>query len=170
MAKRRIYDAELHAQFVTFSCFHRRRLLDHDRAKKIVISHLASELHRTGATCCGFVVMPDHVHAIIWFPESGCLSDFMKQWKQRSSRQIKTLFRDHLHGYADRIDPTEPVWQPGYYPFNLYTEGKAREKVDYMHTNPVKAGLVERAVDWPFGSARYWLLGKSVGVPIRWVF
>ena len=39
-----------------------------------------------------------------------------------------------------------------------------------MHTNPVKAGFVERAVDWQFSSARYWLLGKSVGVPIRWVF
>ena len=97
MAKRRIYDAELHAQFVTFSCFHRRRLLDHDRAKKIVISHLASELHRTGATCCGFVVMPDHVHAIVWFPELGCLSDFMKQWKQRSSRGENVGSREKPH-------------------------------------------------------------------------
>ena len=127
MAERRIYDDELHAQFVTFSCFHRRRLLDHDRAKKIVISHLAIELHHTGATCCGFVVMPDHVHAIIWFPQTGCLSDFMKQWKQRSSRQIKTLFREHLHGYAERIDLSEPIWQARYYPFNLYSEAKAKE-------------------------------------------
>ena len=36
MAKRRIYDDELHAQFVTFSCYRRRRLLDHPSARQVV--------------------------------------------------------------------------------------------------------------------------------------
>ena len=52
-----------------------------------------------------------------------------------------------------------------YYPFNLYSEAKAKEKIDDLHANPVKACLVERAVDWQFGSARHRLLGKSVGPP-----
>ena len=47
MAKRAIYDDELHAHFVTFSCYRRRRLLDHDRAKRIVLGVLNSQL--TGA-------------------------------------------------------------------------------------------------------------------------
>ncbi len=70
MPGRRIYDDELHAQFVTFSCYHRRRLLDHARARQVVISLLATELTTHEGTCCGFVVMPDHVHAIVWFHES----------------------------------------------------------------------------------------------------
>ena len=78
MAKRRIYDDELHAQFVTFSCYRRRRLLDHPRARQVVMGVLADELRKREGICCGFVVMPDHVHAIVWFPEAGCLSSFMQ--------------------------------------------------------------------------------------------
>jgi hypothetical protein len=42
--KRDIFDDERHSQFVTFSCFGRRRLLDHERAKRIVIGVLGSQL------------------------------------------------------------------------------------------------------------------------------
>ena len=85
MSRRCIYDDELHAQFVTFSCYRRRRLLDHARARQVVISLLATELATHEGTCCGFVVMPDHVHAIVWFHEPGRLSHFMKQWPPRNS-------------------------------------------------------------------------------------
>ena len=44
MSRRRFYDDELHAQFITFSCYNRRKLLDKDRAKKIVIGTLGSQL------------------------------------------------------------------------------------------------------------------------------
>ncbi|NQU22166.1 MAG: hypothetical protein HQ567_12855 [Candidatus Nealsonbacteria bacterium] len=45
MSKRRFYDDELHAQFVTFSCcYRRRRLLDHADSRQIVVSQLATEL------------------------------------------------------------------------------------------------------------------------------
>ncbi|MGD9854323.1 MAG: hypothetical protein AB7U20_05165 [Planctomycetaceae bacterium] len=40
MVDRRVYDSERHAHFVTFSCYRRRELLQHDQAKRIVIGHL----------------------------------------------------------------------------------------------------------------------------------
>ena len=169
MFKRRIYDDELHVHFVTFSCFKRRKLLDHDRAKKVVMGVLASQIHKQEATCVGFVVMPEHVHGLVWFRRPGQLSFFMKQWKQRSSVQIKKLMREKLVRYGRAIDLSEPVWQARYYPFNVYTDEKLHEKLDYMHNNPVAAGLVARAIDWQFSSARHYLLGKSVGVPVNWV-
>jgi len=107
MARRRIHDDELHAQFVTFSCCRRRRSLDHPRARRIVMGVLAAQLKKHDGTCCGFFV---------------------------------------------------------------YTEKKALEKLDDMHKNPVTAGLVEQACDWPWSSARYHEQGKSVGVPLGWVF
>ena len=118
--------------------------------------------------CIGFVLMPNHVHALIWFAETGQLSHFMKQWKQRTSVQIKSAFRQMLHSYAEQIDLAQPVWQPRYYPFNVFSERKMQEKLDYMHANPVRAGLVKRAIDLPWSSARYYFLGRSVGVPIQW--
>jgi len=38
-----------------------------------------------------------------------------------------------------------------------------------MHTNPVKAGLVERADDWRWSSARWYTRRQTVGVPISWI-
>lgn len=170
MTNRRVYDNELHAQFVTFSCYRRRRLLDHPRGKQIVISFLAEELSARDGVCPGFVVMPDHVHAIIWFPEPGQLISFMKQWKQRTSLQLKKFVRGQLDQYARSFDRKDPFWQPRYFPFNLYSEKKAKEKHDYMHMNPVRAGLVEKPCDWAWSSAQYYELGQSVGVPIQWIF
>ena len=170
MAKRRIYDDEFHAQFVTFSCYRRRQLLNHPRARQVVMAILSEELGKSEGTCCGFVVMPDHVHAILWFPRSGCLSPFMQTWKSRASRPLKKLTRGQMQEYAQAIDPREPFWQPKYYPFNLFTEKKAIEKLDYMHLNPVRAGLAGAATEWRWSSARYYIDGASVGVPLGWVF
>ena len=38
-----------------------------------------------------------------------------------------------------------------------------------MHLNPVRAGLVDKAVNWQWSSARWYELGRIVGVPIQWV-
>jgi len=170
MAKRRMHDDEGQAQFVTFSCHRRRRLLGHARARQVVISLLASELMTHEGICSGFVIMPDHVHAIVWFSQPGRLSHFMKQWKQKSSVRLKKFIHGQLPEYSRKIGRKDPFWQPRYYPFNLYSEKKAREKLDYMHLNPVRAGLVEKATDWAWSSARYFEDGRSVGVPLEWIF
>jgi putative transposase len=169
MVSKRTYDREGHAHFVTFSCYRRRRLLDHDRAKRVVLGVLNSQLAFQDGRCVGFVVMPDHVHAVVWFPAPDQLSHFMKQWKQRSSVQIKEFLRSTLVHYGDAIDPSDPFWQPRYYDVNLYSEAKVEEKLAYMHQNPVRAGLVPRPCDWPWSSARYYEQGRSVGVPVTWL-
>jgi putative transposase len=169
MVSRRTYDREGHAHFVTFSCFRRRRLLDDDRAKRVVLGVLNAQLALQRGRCAGFVVMPDHVHAIVWLPGPDQLSHFMKQWKQRSSVQIKRLLRDRLVRYAAAVDPADPFWQPRYYDFNLFSESKMQEKLAYMHQNPVRAGLVRQPWEWPWSSAGYYERGRSVGVPVAWL-
>jgi putative transposase len=105
----------------------------------------------------------------VWFPIPGQLSVFMQQWKRLSSRHIARLVRSKLVHYAERIGPDDPFWQAKYYPFNLYGEEKVREKLTYMHEDPVRAGLIAHPCDWAFSSARYYEQGRSVGVPIRWI-
>ncbi|MEX0704611.1 MAG: transposase [Planctomycetales bacterium] len=166
--RRRVYDDEKHVQFVTFSCYRRRKLLEPDRAKRIVIGGLGSYLAADGGLCLGFVVMPDHVHAMIWFPEVRRLSRFMNEWKSRTSATIKELYRRSFPNYSATVGDADPVWQARYYGFNVFTRGKAEGKLDYMHLNPVRAGLVERAIDWRWSSARWYLEGRPVGLPIRW--
>jgi len=168
MVTKRTFDREGHAHFVTFSCYRRRRLLDHDHAKKVVLGVLNSQLSRQAGRCVGFVVMPDHVHAVVWFPKPDQISHFMKQWKQRSSIHTKRLVRSLLIRYAETFDLSEPVWQAGFYDFNLFTGRKMEEKLAYVHQNPVRAGLVRMPCEWPWSSARFYETGQSVGVPITW--
>jgi len=46
-------------------------------------------------------------------------------------------------------------------PFNVYTEKKCREKLEYMHNNPVKRRLVTAPGDWPWSSWRFYNLGDA---------
>ena len=166
MRHRKVFDRDGHAHFVTFSCYKRRHLLDSSRARRIVVGILASQLAKQGGVCIGFVVMPHHVHALVWFPADDQLSHFMKQWKQRASVQIKKFLKSHRAAYVSHISLSDPVWQARYYDHNVYSRRKLMEKLRYMHRNPVRSGLAASPHDWACSSARWYELGQPVGVPI----
>lgn len=167
--RRRIYDQELFAHFVTFSVERRRRLLDFDHPKRIVLGVLNEELEAFEARCVGYVIMPNHVHAVIWLPKTGQLSQFMKAWKQKSSFHIRDWYRENAEEYDEAHREGARFWQPKYYAFEIYKREKLEEKLQYMHENPVRAGLVTRATDWRWSSARWYVWQQTVGIPIRWV-
>ena len=167
MDSKRTYDIAGHAHFITFSCYKRRRLLYTDTAKRIVISILASEIKKHNAQCSGFVIMPEHVHAIVRFSETGQLNEFMKQWKGKSSLRIKRYLLDILARYNSFLQPEEPVWQRKYYDLNIYSYKKLYEKLTYMHENPIAVGLVNKAEEWPYSSAVWYTSRRSVGVPLQ---
>ncbi|MBF0497650.1 MAG: transposase [Deltaproteobacteria bacterium] len=163
MPTRRIFNIKGHAHFVTFSCYHRRRLLNHDRAKQIVLSVFALQVEKQQVESMGFVIMPDHVHSLIMFSGDGdnTIGSFMKQWKQQSSVQLKKFLSSTLTEYTSKISLADPVWQRRYYDYNVYSERKLTEKLEYMHNNPVRAGLVRKASDWRYSSAWFYEYGKA---------
>jgi putative transposase len=168
---RRIADDALYCHFITFSCDRRRRLLDLDQPKRILLGHLNAQMDRQSAKCVGFVVMPDHVHAIIWFPETGQLRRFIQSWKRLSSHDIRKWYREFEPEYfrKENIDFGDRFWTPKYYAFEIYAREKLVEKLNYMHLNPVRAGLVENAMDYKWSTARWYGERRTVGVPIEWV-
>jgi putative transposase len=168
MPKRRVHSEGTYAHFVTFSCYKRRTFLKPDIGKQIVLGTLNQQLAEHNGVCSGFVIMLDHVHAIVWFPEEHQISLFMDKWKEQSSKQIAAMYAKKFAAYWSKLDPGDPVWQARYYGFNISTEKKLTEKLEYMHNNPVRAGLVKEMCDWRWSSARFWQLGKAVGVPLSW--
>jgi len=50
------------------------------------------------------------------------------------------------------------IWQRRFVPFNVYTDKKRLEKLNYMHNNPVKRGLVSAPGEWPWSSWRFYNL------------
>jgi putative transposase len=168
MSDRRIIDDQLYVHFVTFGVDRRRRLLDLDQPRRILLGVLNEQLGLQDARCVGFVLMPDHVHLMVWFPEAGQLSKFMHGLKRKSSFRIRNWYRENAESYSAEFGEADRFWTPKYYSFEVYSDQKLEEKLDYMHLNPVRAGLVERAVDWRWSSARKYILNRTVGVPIQW--
>lgn len=111
--RRKVHDSGGRAHLVTFSCYRRRRLLDDDRAKRIVIHFLDEELKKAGGSCIGFLIMPDHGHALLHFRDSGIISRFIQQWKRKSSNRLKKFLNEHLRAYVSAVDQGEPMWQVG---------------------------------------------------------
>ncbi|WP_254513186.1 REP-associated tyrosine transposase [Anatilimnocola floriformis] len=155
--------------FITFNVYRRRRLLDLDQPKRIILGVLEALRLQAGLKCIGFVIMPNHVHALLWIPAGQSLSFVMHEWKRRSSLLIRTWYTAKAANYFREFGMGRRFWQPKYYPFEIESREKAEEILDYMHLNPTRSQLVQRAVDWKWSSARWYLARRTVGVPIEWV-
>ncbi|MES2793345.1 MAG: hypothetical protein V4719_27285 [Planctomycetota bacterium] len=86
-----------------------------------------------------------------------------------SSFEIRKWYSDRAPSDFQEFGPGDRFWQPKSYCFHLNSAGKIQEKLEYIHLNPQRAGLVRRAVDWRWSSARWYLQQRSVGVPISWI-
>ncbi len=164
--RRRQFHDQRYVHFVTFSVYRRRRLLELDQPNRIVLGVLNHQLDAFAAQCVGFVLMPDHVHALIWLPDPKELSRFLHGWKRMSSFTVRAWYAPNY--FAD-FGPGNRFWQPKFYAFQIYSQQKLFEKLTYMHENPVRARLAVRAVDWRWSSARWYLERRSVGVPLTWI-
>ena len=52
-------------------------------------------------------------------------------------------------------------WQARFYDFNVYSSRKLREKLQYMHANPVERGLVKNASEWIWSSVSFYEKGET---------
>ncbi len=70
---------------------------------------------------------------------------------------------------ATRDESHFRLWQRRYHPFNVYSEGKRREKLNYMHNNPAKRGLVSSPGDWPWSSWRFYFQQDAPILRMDWL-
>ncbi len=110
--------------------------------------------------------MPNHVHAILSVAPEKTIASFLQPWKKTSSYRIKQFYAQELTQYHDLCPEDCPIWQSKFYDFNLESDKKFFEKLEYMHTNPVSAGLAPTIIDWAWSSARFYEIGEEVGVKI----
>ena len=90
-----------------------------------------------------WVIMPNHVHALIEQKENWPLSKIVQSWKRHSSRQIHKLDSSTIN----------PLWQRDYWDRFVRNEQHYYTTKHYIEANPVKAGLVTSAEQWPWSSA-----------------
>ena len=64
-------------------------------------------------------------------------------------------------GFARGEGNLQRFWQPRFYDFNVWSEKKVREKLEYMHANPVTRKLVVHPKDWPWSSWSFYAKGDA---------
>jgi putative transposase len=152
----RIYgQGDLH--FVTFSCYRRQRLMERVAARNLFVKVLGDVRERYEFALAGFVVMPEHVHLLIGEPKKGNPSKVIQALKQSVSRRLRSKSRRKSSPNQLRLgfavaEKYPRLWQRRFYDFNVWSYKKKLEKLKYMHSNPVKRGLVKDPKDWPWSS------------------
>ncbi|WP_394849145.1 transposase [Pendulispora brunnea] len=88
-----------------------------------------------------WVIMPNHVHVLVRPLADHSLGEILHSWKSFTAKKIRAL-----------IGGTGAVWQREYFDRMIRNERHLLAATRYVHENPVAAGLVLRAMDWPFSS------------------
>ncbi len=100
--------------------------------------HFAGERYDIGP----WVIMPNHVHILIRVHERRSLENILRSWKSFTAKRIMAVA-----GVA------APVWLDDYWDRFIRDEGHWLNTKAYIENNPVSAGLVGKAADWPWSSA-----------------
>ena len=125
--------------FLTSTVADRRPVLAFEQGHETLVREWKISAEKYGWRVGRYAVMPDHVHFFAAeTPRSRPLSLFVGKWKEYASKSL-------------RAGPVPDFqWQEEFFDHVLRTGESYREKCAYVRENPVRAGLVERAEEWPF--------------------
>ncbi len=172
---------------LTFSCYQRWPLLTNEVWREMLAESIDRAMEGHGYRLAAFVFMPEHLHLIVYpLLEADGIDDVLKAIKRPFSYRIKQLLIQSGSRLLSRLTirqrpgvMTFRYWQEGPgYDRNLIQPSAAMTAIDYLHHNPIRRGLVTRAVDWKWSSARYYLrdpprqyppLPTLHSLPVEWL-
>jgi len=173
----RIRAEERYAYFVTCSVVKWLPLFVQDTYRRIVLDSMAYVREHKMTQLNAFVVMPTHLHAVLWPQEGVNVSNVLRDFKRYTSRSIsreatrrserqylKVFAAARRRGRAQGVSQYQ-VWQEGSHAEAVYGDEFARQKIEYIHNNPVRAELVASPEDWLYSSARAYLLAQPTYPP-----
>ena len=163
MTKLRHYDHTGTARFVTFSCYRYLPGLQSNGTKALFMRHLDAAREKHRFQLLGYVVMPDHVHLVLYPPDGMKLGLVVREIESKTAREH---FAQTMGPIPDAASATKRVfWNRRCYDHNCRTPERTLEKINYCHMNPVKSGLVRDPGEWEWSSYN-WYEGLR-DVPIR---
>ncbi|REK20705.1 MAG: hypothetical protein DWQ45_05595 [Planctomycetota bacterium] len=150
---------------LTFSCYQRMPLLTNDTWRRYLSDSIGSSCREQRFRLVAFVFMPEHVHLIVDpLDEEPDIGTFLAAVKRPVSARVKQTLVQRGSRLLEKLTilerPGKTVfrfWQEGPgYDRNLQQERTALSAIDYVHMNPVRRRLVERASLWKWSSARWY--------------
>ncbi|HXI00423.1 MAG TPA: hypothetical protein VNI52_09135 [Sphingobacteriaceae bacterium] len=108
----------------------------------------------------GYVIMPNHIH-ILWRKQDAWIDkSIQQQFLKFTAQKIKFNLLEHFPAELEKYRSTQSdreyhFWERRPYKATMLCE----QKLDYIHYNPVKAGLCALPEDYSYSSAKYYLSG-----------
>jgi len=154
------------AHFVTFSVVGWVDVFSRESYKEIFVSSLKYCQESKGLTLHAWVIMTNHVHLII-SSNTNKIEDIVRDLKKYTSKQIIAAIQENptesrkewminLFSFAGKSNSNNKeyqFWKQDYHPIELNTAAKLKERLDYLHENPVRSGLVWEPCHYKYSSA-----------------
>lgn len=115
----------------------------------LVIEALEESRRRERFLLCGYVLMPDHWHALLGVPYPLSISRAVQSVKWQAARELNR-----------RRGTTGAIWQHQFWDRFVRHAREFNDRLMYMHLNPVRKGLVKRPEDWRWSSYDNFALEK----------
>ena len=146
--------------FVTLTVLHWIPVFTRQQTVDIILDSLRF-LIEEGLKVHAYVILENHLHLVV---QSDQLGKDLARLKSYTAKQliaylvkhnVKTIL-DQLAFYkkAHKDDRAYQFWQEGVHPEIIQSEDMMRQKIEYIHQNPVKRGYVDQAEHWRYSSAR----------------
>jgi REP element-mobilizing transposase RayT len=154
--------------YVTGNFLNRIPVFSQEACCQSFIDNLATLLNDWPSKLIAYVLMPDHLHMLV-NPRDGRIREFTGQLKSFSAKAIvKTAY-----GITFKLDSegsSYQIWQESFKAVPLWSAWMIWQKINYIHANPVKAGLVSSAKDYRWSSFQAFYSGdeKTLKVDQEW--
>lgn len=148
-------------QYFTATIYEWKHVLAHDECKDIVIDSLRFLVTSKWIVLNAFVIMSNHIH-LIWqpmfgFSPSNIQSSFMKYTAQQLKRLLEKRNSKLLSSLlVNKEDRKYQVWKRRPLSVELSTPAVFDQKLNYIHYNPVKAGLCFNPEGYYYSSAAFY--------------
>ncbi len=151
--------------YVTFSVVYWIGLSSRQRYRDILLNNLCYYQQKKGLVVYGYVIMSDHMHLILK-SEIGKLIDTIRDYKPYTSKKLIETIKEYpesRRGWMlwmieraekDKRNTIYQIWAHDNHPEELESNKFLDQKLNYIHDNPVRAGIVQNPEGYLYSSAR----------------
>ncbi|WP_028862796.1 REP-associated tyrosine transposase [Psychromonas aquimarina] len=146
--------------FITLTVLHWIPVFTRPETVEMIFDSLRF-LIREGLKVHAYVILENHLHLIV---QSEQLDKDIRRLKSYTAKQLIAYLTRHnvktileqlaFYKKAHKDDRAYQFWQEGIHPELIQNETMMRQKIEYIHQNPVKRGYVESAEHWRYSSAK----------------
>ena len=160
--------------FMTFTVVEWIDLFSRKIYRDILVKNMQHCRQHKELSVGAFVIMSNHLH-VIWQSRCGKLSDTLRDFKSFCTKEFIVAIKEepesrknwllHMFGFYGRTtnqNKDYKIWSGDNHPEEITSEPFLRSKLNYIHENPVRAGIVRNPEEYIYSSASNYISGKGV--------